>query len=272
MYQQILGFGRVFDQERERTMKRQGLILIASLVCLIISSTMILTANSQETNSRTQDKLEIEATPIKVGIMTEKQEQHSKLYNQYDTGNKIQDLLNLKDDEIQIRRSLPFPFASSYQVRSDVDEIKRITCAADAIVVGTVKGSTSQITASQSFLFTDYVLLIQQVLKNNSRNAIQQETEINITRPGGAILIGSKRLTAIDEAFLPLRKGKQYLLFLRYFPETESFASIETGESYGLNGNELQLLKHQSGDVITTRNNAISFVNEIKAVVGGPCN
>lgn len=255
-------------------MKRHNLLMSASLVCLIISSTIVLSAGSQERVPRPQNSPEIEASPIREGVMTEKQEQHSRLYNQYNTGSKIQDLLNLEDEDIQIRRSLPFRFGSSNQARSDLDEIKRITCAADTIVVGTVKNSASQITASQRFVFTDYVLLVQEVLRNNTPDVIKQESEINITRPGGAVLVGGKRVTAIDESFLPLRRGKRYLLFLRYLPETESFASIETGESYELSNNDLQLLKGQSGqskDLIAARNNPISLVNEIRAVPSGPC-
>ena len=250
--------------------KSFGLVFILAIALLIVAG---VGASKLQDKDKKQYQAEIaDAMPIQPGVMTEKQAQHSKLYKRYDTATKIQDLLKLDDDEIQIRRSLPFPFASSDQVRSDVDEIKRITCAADTIVVGTVQRSASQITEGQSFLFTDYVLQVQQVLKNNSRILIQQEAEINITRPGGAVLIGNKRIAAIDESFLPLRRGKQYLLFLRYLPETESYASIETGESYEVNRNDLKLLKHQPEDVISAKYNAISFVNEIKAALSGPCN
>ena len=145
-------------------------------------------------------------------------------------------------------------------------------CAADAIVLGTVKTSASQITEDQNFIFTDYVLLVQQVLKNNSRSPIQQEAEISVTRPGGAVLIGGKPVTAIDDSIPPLRRGKQYLLFLRYLPETDSFASIETGESYELKGNDAQLLRYKPEGVTSPKNSAIAFVNEIQAAVGAPCN
>jgi hypothetical protein len=230
-------------------------------------------ASKLQDKDKKQSQAEVvDATPIQAGVMTEKQKQHSKLYNRYDAVTKIQDLLKLDNDELQIRSSLGFPFSTSDQVRSHVDEIKRMTCAADAIVLGTVKTSASQITEGQNFLFTDYVLLVQQVLKNNSRSPIQQEAEIDITRPGGAVLIGNKRITAIDESLLPLRRGKQYLLFLRYLPETESFASIETGESYELNGNDVQLLRYKPEGVISPKNDALSFVNEIQAAAGVPCN
>jgi hypothetical protein len=255
-------------------MKRHSLLMTSTLVCLIIGSTIVLSAGSQERSSEPQDRLEIEASTIQAGVMTEKQGQHSKLYNQYDSERKIQDLLNLEDDDIHIRRSLPFRFGSPDQTRSDVDEIKRITCAADAIVVATVKHSASQITASQSFVFTDYGLLVQEVLRNNTPEVIHQESEISVTRPGGAVLVDGRRITAIDESFLPLRRGNQYLLFLRYLPETESFASIETGESYELSATGLQLLKGPSGqskDLVAAKNNAISLVNEIRAVTNGPC-
>ena len=250
--------------------KSFGSGIILGIVLLIVAG--VGASQLQEKDKKTSQAEVADATPIQPGVMTEKQKQHSKLYKQYGTATKIQDALKLDDDEIQIRSGLGFPFSISGQPRSHVDEIKRITCAADTIVLGTVQRSASQITAGQSFLFTDYVLLVQQVLKNNSRSLIKQEAEINITRPGGAVLIGNKRITAIDESFLPLRQGKQYLLFLRYLPETDSFESIETGESYEVNRNDLQLLKYHPEGVISAKHNTISFVNEVKTAVGGPCN
>lgn len=252
-------------------MKRQNVTTLTALICLIIVSTLILKANSQETHLSPQDKVEFDATPIKQGIMTEKQEKHSKLYGRYNTGNKIYNLLNLDDGPIFLRRSLPFPFSSGEQLRPD-NRIERITCAADAIIVGTIKSSASQITAGENFLFTDYELVVQEVIKNNTSSAIDQESDVSITRPGGAVLINNKRITAVDESFLPLRKGKRYLLFLRYLPETESFESIATGESYELNTSDLRLLKGGSTDVMAARTDLASFLNEIKGAIGRPCN
>jgi hypothetical protein len=244
--------------------------LIAGLTFLIVAG---VGASKLQDKDKKQYQAEFtDATPIQLGVMTEKQEQHSKLYSRYNTRNKIPDLLKLEDNGIDIRRHLPTPVDYPGQVRSEADDIKRITCDADTIVLGTVKRSASQITEGQSFLFTDYVLLVQQVLKNNSRSLIQQEAEIIITRPGGAVLIGNKRVTAIDESIPLLQQGKQYLLFLRYLPETDSFESIETGESYEVNRNDLQLLRYQPEGVISAKHNSISFVNEVKTAVGGPCN
>jgi len=249
--------------------KSFGLAITLGIALLI--ATGVGASKLQDKDKKQYQEEFADATPIQPGVMTEKQEQHSKLYSQYNTRNKIQDLLKLNDDGIQIIRGLPLPFDSG-QVRSEADEIKRMTCAADTIVLGTVKKSASQITEGQSFLFTDYVLLVQQVLKNNSRSLLQQEAEIMITRPGGAVLIDNKRVTAIDKSIPPLRRGKQYLLFLRYLPETDSYASIETGESYEVNRNTLQLVKHLPEGVISAKHNAVSFVNEVKAAVSRPCN
>jgi hypothetical protein len=246
-------------------MKQLNVIMLTALFCLIIGSILMLNANSQETPVREQDRFEFEATPIQAGAMTEKQEKHSKLYGRYNTGKKIQDLLNLDNGPVVIRRSLPFRFGSPDQLHSEV-ELKRISCAADAILVGRIKSSASQITASQSFLFTDYSLLVQEVLKNNSPSVIDRESEVSITRPGGAVLINDKRITAIDESFLPLRKENRYLLFLRYLPDTQSFESIETGETYEVTSSDLRLLKGGSREVVTAKTDLITFVNEIKAV------
>lgn len=251
-------------------MKRNNVITLTA-ICVFIVSILLLNANSQESRLSLQDEVEFEATPIKVGIMTEKQEKHSRLYGRYNAGTKIHNLLKLDDGPIFVRRSLPFPFGSTEQVRSD-NRLKRITCAAEAIIVGTIKSSVSQITAGEDFLFTDYELVVEEVIKNNTPRVIDQESDVSITRPGGAVLINNKRITAIDESFLPLRKGKRYLLFLRYLPETESFESIESGESYEVNKSDLRLLKGGSKDVMAARTDLVVFVNELKIAINRPCN
>src|SRR5437868_769088 len=130
--------------------KSFGLVFILAIALLIVAG---VGASKLQDKDKKQYQTEFaDATPIQLGVMTEKQEQHSKLYSRYNTRNKIQDLLKLEDDGIQIRRSLPLPFNYPGQVHSDADEIKRITCAADTIVLGTVKKSASQITEGQSFL------------------------------------------------------------------------------------------------------------------------
>src|SRR5205085_3673515 len=152
-----------FVQRGVKMSKSFALAITLGIVLLIVAG--VGASKLQDKDKKQYQAESADATPIQLGVMTEKQEQHSKLYSQYNTRNKIPDLLKLNDDGIVIIRQLPLPFGYPGQVRSEADEMKRITCAADTIVLGTVKSSASQITESQSFLLTDYVLLVQQVLQ-----------------------------------------------------------------------------------------------------------
>src|SRR6266404_1151270 len=251
-------------------MNFQGLrvIILQVGVCIAIGSTIILSANDREIVTQAQERLSDEATPVQAGVMTERQRQHSKLYK-YKSGNNILDLLNLKDQEVEVHQNEPLSFSVPNSVQAtDADEVRRITCTADAVVVGEIRSKVSQITENQKFIFTDYVFFVQEVLKNNTTGAVQQESEITVTRPGGAVLIGGKHITAIDDSVLPLRKGKQYLLFLRYLPETESFTSIETGESYELARDHVKVLRATSTDLIAAKHNSNSLLTEVKSAAG----
>ena len=249
-------------------LQRLTIIVLLLCVCIAIGSTMMSGADSREMISQERG-LKDEATPVQLGVMTEKQRTHSKLYK-YESGKSILELLNLKDRDIEVRQNLALSFSMPDSVQAtDADEVRRITCAADAVVVGKITSQVSQITENQKFIFTDYGFLVQEVLKNGTVGVVQQESEITITRPGGAVLIAGKRITAIDDSVLPLRRGKQYLLFLRYLPETESFRSIDTGESYELAGNDVKALRSTSTDLIAAKHNSNSLLSEIKTAAGG---
>jgi hypothetical protein len=211
-------------------------------------------------------------TPVQLGVMTERQKRHSRLYEKYRSDEKITDLLRLKSKEVEIRRLAPLPFNSIRTVPpSASDIVRRIACDADLILIGEVKDKVSQVTESQDFVFTDYTFSVQRVLKNTVPSSAQQSGEVNVTRPGGAVLISGKTITAIDETFQLLGRGKQYLLFLRYLPDMDSFMSIETGESYELEANDIKPLNSRGKDSIAHTHNSISLITEIEAVVANLC-
>ena len=47
------------------------------------------------------------------------------------------------------------------------ERITNLSCDADAIVVGEVTSKSSQLTEDQDFIFTDYELKVEEVIKNN---------------------------------------------------------------------------------------------------------
>jgi hypothetical protein len=233
------------------------------LICLSLSS--LLSTGSAE--SPQQDI----ATPIQRGIMSEKQREHSRLYKQYDTTQKIPDLVRKEKDDVEVYRLLPLGADLSGGAATAASEtVKRITCNADAVVIGTVRDKASQLTEGESFVFTDYEFTVREVLKNNEAAPIT--AEITVTRPGGTIILNGKRVRALDESFKPLTVGQEYMLFVRFLPGTGSYTSIESGESFELRINKVKSLREGALDRSVTEYSTVSLRDEVRNASLAPCN
>ena len=236
--------------------------MFLALTCLSLS--ILLIAGSAE--SPQQDV----ATPIHRGVMSEKQREHSRLFKQYDTAQKIPDLARKEKNDVEVYRLLPLGADLSGVEVPASETIKRITCSADAVVIGKVRDKASQLTEGEGFVFTDYEFTVREVLKNNEAAPIIGE--ISVTRPGGSVVLNGKRVRAVDESFKPLIIGQEYMLFLRFLPQTGSYMSIESGESFELAGNEIKSLREGALERALTEYSAVSLSYEVRNASQTPCN
>jgi hypothetical protein len=203
---------------------------------------------------------------VQIGVMSEKQREHSKLYKNYDSGRNIPGMVALeKGDNVEVFRLLPMGVGlSNAPVPTAGEELTRITCVADVVVVGEVRNKSSQLTENLSFVFTDYEMTVRDVLKNGLSTPIQSGMEIIVTRPGGEILLNNKVVRALDESFPPLKTGKKYLLFLRTIPQTGAFQTIESGDSFELEKEKIINLKQGSLHQLIVEYNSSSLLEGIR--------
>ena len=245
---------------------KSKIALSVFLFFVVLSLTHLLPRGSAESPQQDQDS----ATQIQRGVMTEKQRAHSKLYKRYESTQKIPDLVQREKDDVEVYRLLPLGVdATGGSLPSTSEILRRITCNANAVVRGVVKDKSSQLTEGESFVFTDYEITVEEVLKNN--NAAPIGNEITLTRPGGTILLNGKRVRAIDESFQPLKVGGEYILFLRFLSETGTYTSIESGESFRIFKNKIKSLKEESLDRFATEYTSTSLINEIYHAAATSC-
>jgi hypothetical protein len=212
-----------------------------------------------------------EPTPVQLGVMTPKQREHSRLYKRYDTGRKITKLLQTEKGDVWLSRLSPLGADLLNGVLPTVaDEVKRITCSADVVVLGIVKSKLSQITEDDSFVFTDYEILVQETLKDSNPSPIQPNQEITVTRPGGTVSVKGRIVTALDESFQPLKIENQYVLFLRSVSGSDAYSSIESGESFEIHKDQIKSLGKEPLSRLTLEYNPTSFINEVRAAAT-PC-
>ena len=109
---------------------------------------------------------------------------------------------------------------------------------------------------------------MDEVFKNNPSAFIAPNSDMTVTRPGGRIQIQSRIVNALDASFKPLVTGKQYLLFLKYVPETGSYSSLRKG-SFLIENDDLIALTEESipGGSVDTK----VLSAEIRAVLTSGC-
>jgi hypothetical protein len=114
----------------------------------------------------------------------------------------------------------------------------------DAVVIGVVGEKKSFLTEDENFVFSDYELNVEEILKNNSALPIK-EKRVTVTRPGGAVMLAGHTVRAIDESLEPLALGSRYLLFLNFIPSTGAYKAFNSKGSFLLKGDRIVKLTRE---------------------------
>ena len=208
-------------------------------------------------------------TPIQVGVMSEKQREHGKLYTQY-TGRKL-DAIPQREFKSGVEPGVyiepPTPV-----INPDMppllfeDFLRHLRCDVDAVFSVTIKDKAAQLTENKEFIFTDYTAIVEELYKNNDTAPIGSGGLITVTRPGGRVEIDGKVVSALDSSFKHLKVGQRYLLFLKFLPQTSSFQCVRLG-CFLINANELIPMTEESlpGGVGDTREFNLSVRTALSA-------
>jgi hypothetical protein len=213
------------------------------------------------------------ATPIKEGVMTEKQREHSKLIKgePYISGKKIADLI-AKQGDVEVYgpiQNVPLPHLSTDEV------LTYLKCNANSVIIGRVISKSSNLIGTGTFVFTDYEVTIEDVLKDNSDSPLSVGSNITITRLGGTISLNGHIVRAIDETSAPLTIGNNYLFYLKYVPTTGAYRPLAhpafDDTFHLLNSEVSQVSNKKSPFGWHDKANAISFLTEARNVLNSPC-
>jgi hypothetical protein len=240
-------------------------LALASMILVVLG--LSLRSKSVSVDALTQEK----ATAVRDGQMTSKQQEHSKLYKEYSLGQKrIPDELASEESGITIKVNTPLVF-----LERDPDNsqklLPQLACDADAIVVGIIQDKSSQLTDSKDFVFTDYEMIIGDVLKDNTASPISPQSTITITRPGGIIQINGKTVNAIDTSFLPLETGKRYLFFLHFISSTGAYNAVNALSSFRITDAKINKLTQQSVHFDNDEDDPVSFIRGVRIAVANGC-
>lgn len=123
---------------------------------------------------------------------------------------------------------------------------RKLACQADSIVIGHTRLSASHLSAFGT-VYTDYILVIQHLLKDNSKSPIRSAGETIVTRPGGSLLVNDDPVSFDYQGFPALQSDITYLQFLQYIPESSAYQAVNSYSTLSARGNDWVVERQPSG-------------------------
>lgn len=245
---------------------------VAGIVLLIIgasASSRIQQSSSEKTEAQRELNLYkqevVDATPTQLGVLTERQKIHSKLYSFYGGRNKkkLSEFISHPEGKV-----IAFDFEIGLGPKlttlvTNEEYFGRLADESDAIISGRANQKVSQITEDDTFIFTDYHIEVIEVFKDNPISPLANGVNITLTRPGGKIVVDGVIMQATDHHFLPLPVNtKEVFLFLKYIPQTGAYQATRDTGSFQLDDETLRPLTeaHFPPGVVWNRNSFLQTV------------
>lgn len=246
---------------------KKKVFLVFVLMAFISTTVAAFQGNIQAAHTTSTED---EATPVQEGEMTQKQKQHSRHF-EIVGGKRLSDFTKA-DGNVDVGQDIPLRILPKYS--STQEYLKSLGCKANAVIVGMVKGKSSQLTEGKTNIFTDYELTVEDVLKNNVAVSFEVNSDLTISRPGGAVRLNGRILRARDDRFEPLRVGDHYMLFLGWDPASGDYVSIShTGDSsFQIRDGKASQVSDESLPLgPTVQTDSASFKNDARAALKTTC-
>lgn len=176
-----------------------------------------------------------------------------------------------QDIEVNVGPGMPVlaPNPSAFNLQAFLEGM---ACDADAVVIGEVNKASAQLTEDESFVFTNYEMTVEEVLKSDGATPPQKDSLITVARTGGMLNLGRRKIRARVHGFAPLEAGKRYLLFLQSVPGKGAYIAHESKGSFLLDGDEIvKLTEDQLPPELESGNDVGGFINAVRQAAGTPC-
>lgn len=252
------------------------LLLIGSFVGLGAIKKKIFTLQQRASTQQTPPARRISAalnqeepTPIQVGVMTQRQRRHSKIFELHGERSLLD--IAAERGHADIGQDVPLRIASSDEDTSKY--LYNLGCKSDAVIIGNVKSKSSQLTEDGTNIFTEYEVTIEEVLKNNA-GTLEPHNTVTVVRGGGAVSVNGHIIRVTYAASLPLKVQGRYLLFLSYIPETGAYKPTSyLGESsFKLeNGQASQVSEEAEPFGVHNSVKATDFINNVRNALNSSC-
>lgn len=267
-------------------MSKSLLILMLCLVAVGFSTTrMFISPQDKDKQTAPSKRSDLDATIVQGGDLTPRQKEHSKLYRRSgSSGNLIEaPQKQSKKHKEMVQFVFTDPLAKPDAVPEEADlfsYLVKASCKADAVVVANVKSKASQLTEDNSFVFTDYEIQVEEVIKDNRYSHIQANDKVILTSGGGNVKVGTQIISVEDESSPQYEQKISYVLFLKFIPATGAYQPITGANTFSLLNNQVSFgspqnsvfQKQQLVNLIGESRDASTFLVSLRNATARTCN
>jgi hypothetical protein len=100
-----------------------------------------------------------------------------------------------------------------------------IMCSAQLVVIGRSSNGVAHQTSDGGFLYTDWTVTVDTVLKDNPKARVSPGTPLLVVWPGGKLHFGNRWLQAEEPGRNQLNPGVEHFLILRLVPQTGAYSA-----------------------------------------------
>lgn len=246
------------------TLSINRLVLFALLFILLAIATVWATILKQDTKRPSQEQ----PTIVTEGDLTEAQKKHGKLFQAEGRRKKLSSLPD--GFTIYIPAEQPDTPTQSEINNSALkrSRFQSMVCDADLIIIAVPAKSTTQITEAGDFIFTDYELIVGDIIRDTS-STVRSRSIVTLTRPGGSVVLNGKRYRVLDQSFGRLEGGRTYLLFLKFNTHGSTYQAASKYGTFALNGDRFEPVANNTTPYwVQGLENSSSFIINLRSVAG----
>jgi len=153
-----------------------------------------------------------------------------------------------------------------------LERMRRIACGADTILLGSAKRSAAHLFDDDSYVYTSYDFSVKEVFKDVESKLLRNGSVIEVTRPGGQILVDGIKIVAETEAEKPLLADSDYVLFLRYASGADGYMLAAGAEIYVVNGRSYETMSVGCSSAgLPRKGSTDELLSFVRTAAVGPC-
>lgn len=244
-------------------MNKKNLVVITAILGVIgFVSTILITKTNSQTKESSKEEL---PTFIELNKYTDRQRKHSKLYNRPESKSLINE-----NKSIGVVIGRQFIKNESFVIPQQSSFFANLTCKADVVVQGKVKSKSSQLSEDNASVFTDYEVEINSVLQDNLA-VVKPNKVIVVTRSGGKVVLNGNQIEVINKSYKMLKIGDEYVLFLKYLSDSDSFAASSDEGTFEIKDNKFIRYKDNNDIVYQNEDNTLNGLIDLITAINSQC-